>query len=90
MVIRSSLGIFGNLGTSESNLNKLQRVQNDLARVVLRALWRYHAAPLLRDLHWLPIRFRIKCKVAMMTYKARHSKEPSYLYSILHDYIPVT
>jgi len=27
-------------------------------------------------------------KVALMTYKARHSKEPSYLYSILHDYIP--
>jgi len=23
-----------------------------------------------------------------MTYKARHSKEPSYLYSLLHDYIP--
>src|SRR6218665_2168843 len=46
--------------TSESNINKLQRVQNDLARVVLRAPWRYHAAPLLRDLHWPPIRFRIK------------------------------
>jgi len=75
-------------GTSESNLNKLQRVQNDLARVVLRAPWRCHAAPLLRDLHWLPIRYRIKYKVALMTYKARHSKEPVYLYSLLHDYIP--
>ena len=40
-------------GTSESNLNKLQRVQNDLARVVLRTPWRYHAAPLLRVLRWL-------------------------------------
>ena len=75
-------------GTSESNLNKLQRVQNDLARVVLRAPWGCHAAPLLRDLHWLPIRFRIRYKVALMTYKARHSKEPGYLHSILHDYIP--
>ncbi len=75
-------------GTSESNLNKLQRVQNDLARVVLRAPWRCHAAPLLQDLHWLPIRFRITYKVALMTYKVRHSKEPSYLYSLLHDYIP--
>src|SRR6218665_3435686 len=75
-------------GTSESNLNKLQRVQNDLARVVLRAPWRSHAAPLLQDLHWLPIRFRITYKVALMTYKVRHSKEPSYLYSVLHDYIP--
>ena len=75
-------------GTSESNLDKLQRVQNDLARVVLRAPWGCHAAPLLRDLHWLPIRFRIRYKVALMTYKARYSKEPGYLHSILHDYIP--
>src|SRR6218665_2396443 len=75
-------------GTSESNLNKLQRVQNDLARVVLREPWRCHAAPLLQDLHWLPIRSRIKYKVALMTYKACQSKEPSYLYSLLHDYIP--
>src|SRR6218665_1466770 len=75
-------------GTSESNLNKLQRVQNDLARVVLRAPWRCHAPHLLRDLHWLPIRFRITYKVVLMTYKVRHSKEPSYLYSLLHDYIP--
>src|SRR6218665_2289631 len=72
-------------GTSGSNLNKLQQLQNDLAHVVLRAPWRCHAAPLLRDLHWLPIRSRIKYKVALMTYKA---KEPSYLYSLLHDYIP--
>jgi hypothetical protein len=75
-------------GTSESNLDKLQRVQNDLARVVLREPWGCHTTPLLRDLHWLPIRHRIKYKVALMTYKVRHSKEPGYLYSTLHDYIP--
>src|SRR6218665_3358603 len=43
---------------------------------------------LLQELHWLPIRFRITYKVALLTYKVRHSKEPSYLYSLLHDYIP--
>ena len=75
-------------GTSKSNLNKLQGVQDDLACVVLRAPWRYHAAPLLRELHWLPIRFGIKYKVALMTYKARHSKKPSYPYSLQHDYLP--
>src|SRR6218665_3458008 len=59
-----------------------------LARVVLRAPWNCHAPPLLQDLHWLPIRFRITYKVALMTYKVHHSKEPSYFYSLLHDYIP--
>src|SRR6218665_2514713 len=50
--------------------------------------WRCHAATLLQDLHCLPIRFRIKHKGALIAYKVCHSKEPSYLYSLLHDYIP--
>src|SRR6218665_1648792 len=58
-----------------------------------RTIWLVWSCGQLGDAHWLPIRFRIKYKVALMTYKAchskeRHSKEPSYLYSLLHDYIP--
>src|SRR6218665_3377199 len=75
-------------GTSESNLNKLQRVLNDLARVVLRAPWRCHTAPLLLELHWLPIHFRIKYKVALMTYKVRHkgTKLSLFLTARLYSY----
>ena len=37
-------------------MNKLQRVQNTLARVVCDVGWRHaHSADLLRDLHWLPV-----------------------------------
>ena len=46
-------------GTSKSNLNKLQRVQSDLARVVLQAGWRSSSGPLLKQLHWLPVQQRI-------------------------------
>src|SRR6218665_855378 len=75
-------------GTSESNLNKLQQVRNDLARGVLRAPWRCH--PITARSALALIRFRIKYKVVLMNYKARHSKEPSYLYSLLNDYILLT
>ena len=40
-------------GVSQLNLNKLQKVQNTLARVVLRAYNRTDAIPLLAKLHWL-------------------------------------
>jgi len=46
-------------GMSEANLSKLQRVQNTLARVVLRRVKYEHITPALSELHWLPVRQRI-------------------------------
>ena len=46
-------------GTSSYNILRLQRVQNNLARVVCRESARAHAEPLLHKLHWLPIECRI-------------------------------
>jgi hypothetical protein len=37
-------------------------------------------------LHWLPIRSRIHFKLALITYKALSSSEPTYLASLLHPY----
>jgi len=38
-------------GTSQSNLNKLQRVQNAVARTVMTTSKREHITPLLAELH---------------------------------------
>ena len=46
-------------GLSVTNLNRLQRVQNDLARVVLGLKKFDHITAGLMDLHWLPIKYRI-------------------------------
>ena len=46
-------------GTSASNLNKIQRVINTLARVVTGTGRREHITPVLKRLHWLPVRSRI-------------------------------
>ena len=42
------------------DLQKLQRVQNCLARVVTKAPRLSCSIPLTKSLHWLPIKFRIQ------------------------------
>ena len=50
-------------GTSVSNLTRLQRVQNTLARVVAQKPRFCHITPVLSDLHWLPVRHRISFSI---------------------------
>ena len=75
-------------GMSSANLDKLQRVQNTLARVVLRLRRFDHITPALIELHWLPIRQRITFKLATITFKLVHTHRPSYLYELISDYQP--
>ena len=58
-------------------LIKLQRVQNNAARLVLCVPRRDHITPHLKTLHWLPIEARITYKIALMTYRAIHLTGPS-------------
>ena len=60
-------------------INKLQRAQNNAARVVLYKSRRADAKPLLRQLHWLPIQQRIVYKMAVLTRKALTTGVPAYL-----------
>ena len=48
---------------AKQDLSKLQRVQNCLAHVVLRAPRFSPSLPLLKQLHWLPVNYRIKFKL---------------------------
>ena len=43
---------------AKQDLSKLQRVQNCLARVILRAPRFSPSLPLLKQLHWLPVNYR--------------------------------
>ena len=77
------------VGISEANLNKLQCVQNTLARVVKGTRHRDHISPVLADVHWLPIRARITYKTATLVFKIREVKQPMYLAELIEDYKPV-
>ena len=65
-------------GSSSMNIDKLQRVQNTLARVVSKTHRRDHITPVLAHLHWLPVRYRIEYKIALLTYKAPTIQQPQY------------
>ena len=75
-------------GTSKANIGRLQRVQNDLARVVLQAAWNSSSKPLLKHSHWLPVQQRIIFKIALVTFNVRTFEQPSYLHSLMNNYIP--
>ena len=70
-------------GISQTNLNKLQRIQNSLARVITNTLKYQHITPTLKKLHWLPIKQRIDYKTCLLTYKTLTNQQPTYLYNSL-------
>ena len=55
-------------GIAKRDLAKLQRVQNCLARVVLRAPWFSPSLP--QQLHWLPVTYQINYTMSTLTYSA--------------------
>ena len=73
---------------SASNIARLQRVQNNLARVVSNAPIRVSASPLLYRLHGLPVEQRIKYKIATTAYKTMQSGTPQYLRQAIEPYAP--
>jgi Reverse transcriptase (RNA-dependent DNA polymerase) len=65
-------------GTSQANLQKLQRVHNGLARIIKHKNRYDHITTVLAELHWLPISARIQYKVALLTFKAISTNQPSF------------
>jgi hypothetical protein len=66
-------------GIADGLLQKLQSVQNAAARLITRSRRRDHIAPVLRELHWLPVRQRIKFKVACLVFQSLSNQAPEYL-----------
>ena len=67
---------------------KLQLIQNAVARVLTKTPWKSHIRPILQQLHWLPVEFRIRFKVLVLTFKAIRGPGPTYLRDHLFPYIP--
>ena len=70
-------------GLPNVQLDKLQRVQNCAARLVTCNNKYTHITPILRELHWLPIKARIEYKIILLTYKSLKGLAPHYLRSLL-------
>ena len=75
-------------GLSDIQINKLQRIQNSAARLVTRTRNRDQITPVLRKLHWLPIRYRIQYKILSLTFLCLQGLGPSYLQDLIQKYCP--
>ena len=76
------------MGTPNSVIWPLQKIQNFAARLVLLAPRHQLSTPLPEKLHWLPISERIKIKVTCMCFSAINSSDPVYLSELLYVYTP--
>ena len=70
-------------GLPDSQINKLQHVQNACARLVSGSSKFSHITPVLIQLHWLPIRQRIAFKILLLVYKALNGQAPNYLSELI-------
>ena len=66
-------------GVSEDLLRRLQSIQNAAARFITGARKYDHISPVLRDLHWLPLRQRIIFKIATLMHQCLNGLAPPYL-----------
>ena len=74
---------------SQANIDKLERVQNILARVVVGASRRTSSSlNIRRDLHWLPVGHRSTYKLCLTTWKTLHTSQPLYLFGLISHYLP--
>lgn len=75
-------------GIPDSQVQRLQRLQNHAARIVSRVGKFDHIQPVLKKLHWLPVKERIDFKVLLLTHKSLLGKAPAYLANELMEYKP--
>ena len=66
-------------GCRKMQLKKLQYAQNTAARIVTQTRTFDHITPVLFDLHWLPVSYRIVFKVLLLVFKSLNNLSPSYL-----------
>ena len=66
-----------------NKIERLQRIQNQAARMLTRSPRRNHITPVLRRLHWLRISDRIIFKILILTHKAFHGVASVYLCELI-------
>ena len=87
-LITSRLGCCNSLlqGLPNKLINRLQRLQNIVARVVTRYSKFDHVTPVLYELHcmhWLPVKMRIRFKLLLLMYRCVQQTAPAYLCELI-------
>ena len=72
----------------DSQLGKLQLIQNSAARLITGTKKYSPITPVLQQLHWLPVKSRISFKILLLTFQCLHNMAPLYLQELLNKYTP--
>ena len=64
-------------------IERLQRIQNPAARMLIRISRRNHITPVLRELHWLRIHDIIIFLFLLLTHKAVNNTAPEYVCDLI-------
>ena len=75
-------------GLPNDEIKRLERVQNHAARLILKKKKTDHATPMLRELHWLPVKFRCRYKLCTLAFRHFEGTLPPYLSNALCTYVP--
>ena len=77
-------------GISDRLLHRLELAQHSAARVVLwiRRGDRRSVTAALKQLHWLPVKWRVEYKLLVLVFRALHDRTSTYLASLLTPYVP--
>ena len=70
-------------GIAVSELQKMQRIQNMCAKLILNRSKYDSSSQALYDLHWLPIKYRIEFKILCFMYNCHMGTSPEYLIELL-------
>ena len=76
------------LGLPTCDIAKLQQVQNAAAKLVLNRTKYDSATEALKELHWLPIKYRDIHKLLTLVHKSLKDNAPKYLQDLLHQHHP--
>ena len=72
------------------HIRDLRRIRRHLhlgsAKLLVNIL--VSSVPLLRSLHWLPVKYRFHFKICLLTYRALYEEQPVYLRSLIVTYLP--
>ena len=77
---------------ADAKVDRMQKVQNQAARILIRSHGRDHITPVLKQLHWLNVRERIRYKVLILAHKSFYETAPQYLSAVVtrKDYVKNT
>ena len=74
-------------GLLNTQIQRLQRIQNAAARIILKRKKFDHIIPVLIELHWLPLKYRITFKLLLLDYESLTGQTPLYLAELLKSKI---